>query len=111
MRPGGTLTLSGAKLSAPRGSALNLDRATMAELDAPRLVVSSGAVSLNSAQIATDVIVGATVRARWQQRAGLGRLLTWIGGVGEHAGVQIVCAGGSQQASYEPLGHPSGLLD
>jgi hypothetical protein len=54
-RLGGSLTLIGAELSAPGGSALNLDRATMAELDARRLVVSSGAVSLNSAQIATDV--------------------------------------------------------
>jgi hypothetical protein len=54
-RFGGSVTFIGAELSDPRGSALNLDRAAMAELDAPGLVVSSGAVSLNNAQVATDV--------------------------------------------------------
>lgn len=53
-RFGGSVTFIGAELSALRGPALNLDRATMAELDAPQLV-ASGAVSLNSAQVATDV--------------------------------------------------------
>ena len=39
----------------------------MAELDAPRLVVSSGAVSLNSAQIATDVnLAGARLAGNGQ---------------------------------------------
>ena len=61
------MTLIAAELSDPRGSALNLDRATMAELDAPRLVVSSGAVSLNSAQIATDVnLAGARLAGNGQ---------------------------------------------
>ena len=54
-RLGGSLTLIGAELSGPLGCALNLDRTTMAELDGPGLAVSAGTVSLNSAQVATDV--------------------------------------------------------
>jgi hypothetical protein len=54
-RLGGNLTLAGAMLNNPGGIALNLDRATLADLDCTDLVVREGRISLVSAQVASQV--------------------------------------------------------
>ena len=51
-RLGGNLTLTGAELSNPGGVALNLDRTTLGELDAERLAVTGGRISLVGTEVA-----------------------------------------------------------
>lgn len=54
-RLGANLTLTGAQLDNQAGPALNLDRAVLFDLDAPKLAVSAGSVSLIGAEIASRV--------------------------------------------------------
>jgi hypothetical protein len=54
-RLGGNLTLANAMLNNPGGIALNLDRATLVDLDCTEMVVRQGRISLVSAQIASQI--------------------------------------------------------
>lgn len=54
-RLGGNLTLAGATLNNPGATALNLDRATLTDLDCTGLTVRAGQISLVSTQIASQV--------------------------------------------------------
>jgi hypothetical protein len=56
-RLGGNLTLTDAGLTNPGGVALNLDRATLGELDATGLTVTGGQVSLVGAEVAGRLIL------------------------------------------------------
>ena len=56
---GGNLSLAGAELSHPDGDALNLDRATLGDVDAARLRVRGGRVSMRNTQITGQVSLAA----------------------------------------------------
>ena len=63
-RMGGNLTLAGAKLSNPGGIAVNLDRATLADLDCTGLEVREGQITLAGTQVASQVtLTGAQLTA------------------------------------------------
>jgi hypothetical protein len=58
-RLGGNLTLAGAELSNPGGIALNLDRATLGDLDCTELAVREGQISLVNTEVASQVTLTA----------------------------------------------------
>ena len=63
-RLGGNVTLAGAKLSNPGGIAVNLDRATLSDLDCAGLEVREGQISLANTQVASQVtLAGAQLNA------------------------------------------------
>ena len=63
-RLGGNLTLANATLNNPGGIALNLNRATLADLDCTDLIVRQGQISLVNTQIASQVgLTGAQLTA------------------------------------------------
>lgn len=69
-RLGGNLTLAGAKLSNPGGIAVNLDRATLTDLDCAGLQVREGQISLANTQVASQVtLTGAQLTATARQPA------------------------------------------
>ena len=83
-RLGGNVTLAGAKLSNPGGIAVNLDRATLSDLDCAGLEVREGQISLANTQVANQVtLTGAHLTATPGQpaltAAACPRLAYWPG--------------------------------